>query len=136
MDLHHKNITQDDLFTCKKCGECCTGYGGTYLTEQDISAISTFLTIPEHQFLREYCVLSGNRYLISQAKNNKCVFWDKLCTIHAVKPKMCRQWPFIESVLMDTQNWYIMAQVCPGMRNDIPENQIRHILYQVMRTTT
>ncbi len=32
-----------EIFDCKKCGDCCKGYGGTFVTEQDIKAISAYL---------------------------------------------------------------------------------------------
>ena len=49
-----------------------------------------------------------------------CIFWDKLCTIHPVKPLMCRQWPFLKSVLVDSKNWQIMAGACPGIHPNVP----------------
>jgi hypothetical protein len=38
---------------------------------------------------------------------------------------MCKAWPFIESVLIDMNNWHIMAALCPGIRTDVPENKVR-----------
>jgi hypothetical protein len=38
---------------------------------------------------------------------------------------MCKEWPFIKSVLVDIDNWYIMAGLCPGMRTDIPDRVIK-----------
>jgi len=54
-----------------------------------------------------------------------CIFWDGLCTIHSVKPRMCKTWPFIESILVDTINWSIMASLCPGIRTDVPNRIIK-----------
>jgi hypothetical protein len=41
-----------------------------------------------------------------------------------VKPRMCSEWPFIKSVLVDVKNWHIMAGSCPGMRTDVIDNMI------------
>ena len=40
-------LTPEDLFTCRQCGDCCRGYGGTRLTSEDIAAIAAFTGIPE-----------------------------------------------------------------------------------------
>ncbi|WP_207683610.1 YkgJ family cysteine cluster protein [Desulfonema magnum] len=110
-----------DIFNCQKCGECCKGYGGTFVTEEDIEAIAAYIkTTPEH-FVSDYCQMSGGKPVLAQAQNGYCVFWDEVCTIHPVKPRMCRAWPFIKSVLTDINNWRIMAASCPGIRTDVPD---------------
>lgn len=112
------------LFACTLCGDCCNGYGGTYLSVTDIDAISLFLGIPAERLVANYTRKSGGRRLIAQGNNGYCIFWDKVCTIHPVKPKMCRQWPFIPSILVDVGNWKAMAASCPGMNADTPDQKI------------
>ncbi|MDO9567516.1 MAG: YkgJ family cysteine cluster protein [Candidatus Desulfaltia sp.] len=113
-----------DIFKCEKCGDCCKGYGGTFVTEKDIKAIAGYLKTDHKSFIKDYCYMSGSRPVLAQQKNGYCIFWDKICTIHPVKPKMCKQWPFIKSVLIDVNNWQIMASVCPGIRIDMPDDII------------
>jgi uncharacterized protein len=115
-----KNITQKDLFECQRCGDCCKGYGGTFVTPADIERIADYIGTPKKKFVATYCRMSGGKPLLSQRKDGYCIFWDGLCTIHPVKPRMCRQWPFIESVLIDPSNWAIMASFCPGIRTNFP----------------
>jgi len=43
---------------------------------------------------------------------------------------MCRLWPFIESVLVDIDNWQIMAGMCPGIRSDVPDKSVRECIKQ------
>ena len=114
-----------ELFECRMCGDCCKGYGGTYLTEQDIKAIAEYIGTDTQTFLLKYCRLSGGSPVLAQQKNGYCAFWKELCTIHPVKPRMCRQWPFIESILVDVKNWQIMATMCPGIRTDISDEKVR-----------
>lgn len=121
-----------DIFNCKRCGDCCRGYGGTYLDKKEIGAIAAFLNIDADQFVKKYCRLSGGRPLLAQGQNGYCIFWDGLCAIHPVKPHMCRSWPFIKSILIDVANWYIMADVCPGMRRDVAEHRILTCVRQVL----
>ena len=114
-----------ELFKCRKCGECCKGYGGTYLTEEDITAIADYTGTDRQSFVSKYCRYSGNTPVLDQHENGFCVFWDEICTIHPVKPRMCKNWPFIESVLVDVSNWRIMAGMCPGIRTDVSDKKIR-----------
>ena len=81
----------DRIFECRMCGDCCKGYGGTYVSEADIAAIAAYLGMDSSTFKSRYCVLSGAKSLLAQQPNGYCIFWDKLCKIHPVKPHMCRQ---------------------------------------------
>ncbi len=125
-------IDGNDLFECRQCGDCCKGYGGTFITRQDITAISRYIGLDSRKFLVEYCQLSGNRPVLAQRLDGYCVFWDKLCTIHPVKPQMCKSWPFLKSLLVDSTNWQAMADSCPGIQPDIAvqtlEKHVKKIL--------
>ncbi|MEW6260223.1 MAG: YkgJ family cysteine cluster protein [Thermodesulfobacteriota bacterium] len=119
---------EQPIFTCRQCGDCCKGYGGTYLTSADIAAISRFIGVEPGPFLETYCTFSGSKPVLSQRADGYCIFWDRLCTIHPVKPFMCRAWPYIRSVLIDPDNWYAMAGSCPGMRTDVSTDRIREVV--------
>lgn len=110
---------EEPLFDCRQCGDCCKGYGGTYVTQKDIFAISRFIDVDPALFLDVYCSMSGSRPVLAQRVDGYCIFWDNICTIHPVKPFMCRAWPYIRGVLIDPANWYVMAGSCPGMRTDV-----------------
>lgn len=107
-----------EIFTCTQCGDCCKGFGGTYLAETDVIAIADFLGISKSDLLERYCVSSGNRPVLAQGEDGYCIFFDRNCGIHPVKPQMCKNWPYIENVLVDPANWRIMADMCPGMKRD------------------
>ena len=123
-----------DIFKCKKCGDCCKGFGGTYVTQQDMLSISDYIGVNPQEFVKKFCQKSGSRWVIAMGKNGYCVFWDKVCTIHPVKPKMCKAWPFIPSVLIDVDNWQIMAGSCPGMRTDIKNEVIRSCVHRMLES--
>ena len=126
-------VRPQDLFTCQNCGQCCKGYGGTYITKSEIKNICRHLGLDRKQLIQCYCQMSGGKPLVAKAENGYCIFWDQLCTIHPVKPHMCRKWPFIESILVDSSNWYSMATFCPGMRTDFSGNQIRKCVQEVIK---
>jgi len=121
-------VTPSHIFQCKQCGECCKGYGGTHVGKNDINKIAAHIHMDPDEFQKKYCRLSGNKLLLSQSDNGYCIFWDRLCTIHPVKPKMCRDWPFIKSVLADIRNWEIMSGLCPGIRTDFPDHIVRAVV--------
>jgi hypothetical protein len=123
-------ISPQELFECRMCGDCCKGYGGTYLTAADIEAISRYIGTQPEKFLARCCHLSGTKPVLAQGTDGYCIFWDKICTIHPVKPRMCRKWPFIESILVDAKNWLIMADSCPGIHADVPADKLRKYVKQ------
>jgi Fe-S-cluster containining protein len=112
------------------CGECCRGYGGTVVSDHDIDAIAAYLRVDAAEFRIRYCTRSGSKTILAQGADEYCIFWNRLCTIHPVKPRMCRAWPFIESVLVDPVNWRIMAAFCPGMRRDPTDAEIQRCVRQ------
>jgi Fe-S-cluster containining protein len=125
-----------DLFRCTRCGDCCRGFGGTYVSRKDIQAIAAFLATDFSDVIARSCQRSGGRYLLAQRADGYCVFWDGVCTIHPVKPRMCRRWPFIESVVADSINWRIMAAFCPGMRTDVPLDRVQACVRKILAGET
>ena len=121
------------IFECRGCGDCCRGYGGTFVSKRDIEAIASFLGTDPESFVANYCRLSGKRPLLTQKEDGYCIFWDRICTIHPVKPQMCRRWPFIESVLRDVANWRIMASMCPGMMAEAPGSRVEECVRKAFR---
>ncbi len=126
-------IEPERLFACRQCGECCHGYGGTYVSDTDIERISTFIGAEAAGFVAKYCRMSGSRPVLMQASDGYCIFCkDSVCGIHPVKPRMCRAWPFIKSILVDVGNWHAMARACPGMKTDLDGETIRQGVRQML----
>ena len=125
-------VVESDLFDCTMCGDCCRGFGGTIVTEQDIERIAAYIGVDPGSFADRYCATSGSQRVLAQGEDGCCVFFDKLCTIHPVKPRMCRAWPFIRPVLVDVVNWHSMAASCPGMRTDLPDDVITACVERVL----
>jgi Fe-S-cluster containining protein len=121
-----------DFFECTQCGQCCQGYGGTYVSEADIAAIASFLGLPTANVRARFCVLSGGKPLLAQRPDGYCIFFERNCTIHPVKPRMCRQWPFIPGVLADVGNWRAMADSCPGIRPEVDERALCRYIQHVL----
>jgi hypothetical protein len=126
-------LRPEEIFACTRCGDCCKGYGGTTVGPEDIAAIAAFLGADPAGAAVRYCRPSSGKYLLAQREDGYCIFWNHDgCAIHPVKPRLCRRWPFIESVLRDPLNWIIMAGFCPGMRRDVSLDRIRDCVAKVL----
>lgn len=121
-------LTGDDIFNCTQCGECCSGFGGTYVDDNDIKRIASFINCDPETFIKSYCNPSGSRWVLTQGHDGYCIFFDKNCTIHPVKPYMCRAWPFLRTIVKNPVNWKIMAGSCRGIKPDIPEDVLKRIV--------
>jgi len=116
----------DEIFSCQQCGDCCKGYGGTYVSRADVEAIAAYIETDPGVFEETYCTKSGDRLVLAQQESGFCIFWkNRMCGIHPVKPKMCKAWPFIESLLAYPENWEKMASMCPGMRKGVPAEAVQ-----------
>jgi Fe-S-cluster containining protein len=116
----------EEIFSCQRCGDCCQGYGGTYVSRTDVKAIAAYIGTNPEQFEKRYCTKSGDRLLLVQQESGFCVFWqDRMCGIHPVKPRMCKAWPYIGGLLADPENWEKMATMCPGIRKGVPAEVIQ-----------
>nr|HID58336.1 YkgJ family cysteine cluster protein [Desulfobacterales bacterium] len=108
------------VFNCQKCGDCCKGYGGIFVNDREIKDISNYLKIEQEEFIDRYCELSGKRYMLKTCgSTGYCIFWEGLCSIHPVKPGLCKTWPFLECVLVDSTNFITIKSACPGVSREI-----------------
>src|SRR3990167_9663442 len=83
---------------CKSCEIGCS-YGGGILADEDISKIAKHLNISVDQLKKEYLEeiekfhVKRFRPKIMRKENlphGKCIFFDRGCTIHSVKPVECK----------------------------------------------
>lgn len=127
------SLTHADLFTCKMCGDCCKGYGGAVVDQKGAEKIADFLGLSPKEFIAGYCTEKNGRFILLQKKDGFCRFYEGKCTIHPVKPEMCRRWPFIRAVAKDPENWYIMGRMCKGMRMDLDKETILAVVCQELK---
>ncbi|MFW6236578.1 MAG: YkgJ family cysteine cluster protein [Desulfovibrionales bacterium] len=104
-------------FDCRMCGHCCQGTGGIVVSAGEQERIRTHLNVPMVQFLQE-CTIekSGKTYLTTRPDGFCLFFGDQGCSIHAVKPDVCRAWPFFRGNLLDESSWEMAQDYCPGIR--------------------
>ena len=62
------NVKEPEIFKCRKCGDCCRGFGGTYVTPGDIEAISRYIEADPDSFVEKYCQMSGENLYLPRKK--------------------------------------------------------------------
>jgi Fe-S-cluster containining protein len=83
-------------YLCQRCTACCRWPGFVHVSEQEIKSIATFVKVGEASFIENYTRLRPNRQglaLVDQP-DGACIFLKgKECTIQAVKPQQCKDFP-------------------------------------------
>ena len=110
------NPDKSIVFQCQQCGDCCVGRGGILVRPDEVAAMAVLLSLPEAEFCRRFVEASalGPRLAVA---DGVCVFLmaGGLCRVHAVKPFICRQWPFLPAILMDPDELEHAKGACPGL---------------------
>jgi uncharacterized protein len=104
------------VFQCRQCGDCCVGRGGILVRPDEVKAMAALLALPEAEFNQSFVEDSalGPRLTVA---DEVCVFLMEggICRVHAVKPFICRQWPFLPAILMDPDELENAKTACPGL---------------------
>jgi Fe-S-cluster containining protein len=81
---------------CQRCTACCCWPGQVRLTEAEVARIAAFLQLSEHDFIQRYTRLQHDRrgLALQEQTDGACVLLERnLCSIQAVKPQQCRDFP-------------------------------------------
>ncbi len=104
-------------FQCGRCGRCCAGEPGyVWLTDDDISRISRYLSVPEQELVGRYCRQVLFRISLMERPNGDCVFLTPAgCSIYEARPIQCRTFPFWSHLLMSRDRWEALRTRCKGV---------------------
>jgi Fe-S-cluster containining protein len=74
---------------------------------------------------------------LKKMKNGDCIFLkDDLCMIHAMRPGVCRSFPFTFADSEDVRRWGLSAkkEICPGLGigPQITEDEIDHLADSIL----
>ena len=105
-------------FSCRRSGNCCAIPGGfVRVAPGDVVAIAAHLGITETAFTARYVQPDGER--LKEGLGNRCVFLEDGvragCSIHPVRPRKCREWPFWPEVRDDAGLRAMVMRTCPGI---------------------
>jgi Fe-S-cluster containining protein len=107
--------TDRAVFNCQQCGDCCHGQGGILITPENLKEMAAFLTLPPEEFRARYTVPSPLGLQLATA-NGACIFLvGRRCRVHAVKPRICRQWPYLPALLAHADEFEQAKGACPGL---------------------
>lgn len=82
-------------FQCQRCLKCCTNPGYIYVNQEEITRLSSFLGIPQEEFVNEYCdLIEKPRLTLKTHPDGTCILLNgKNCRVHPEKPGQCRDFP-------------------------------------------
>lgn len=93
-----EEVIQERLaaFQCRRCNMCCKQPGFVYVTPAETEAIAAFMGRDVFDFVNDSCeVVDRRRLVLKKRADESCVFLTESgCSIHAVKPGQCRDFPF------------------------------------------
>lgn len=106
---------QPPVFDCQQCGECCRGDRGILATAAEIEAMAAYLGLAAADFAARYLVDTALGPQLA-SPGGVCVMQDgNLCRVHPVKPRICREWPFLRALLKHADEFEAAKGACPGL---------------------
>ncbi|MDD3581026.1 MAG: YkgJ family cysteine cluster protein [Desulfobacca sp.] len=107
------------VFECQQCGECCRGRGGILVSDAEIARLAGFLRLSEAEFHSQYVESSPLGPNLRTNAEGVCILnQEGRCRVHPVKPKICREWPFLPAILADPEELELAKEACPGIAPD------------------
>lgn len=113
----HKGVR----FTCTQCGNCCRTngkYAYVYMNGGEITQAAEHLKMNVREFRKKYITKEhGLEFVKDPQKDCHFLTGAGKCSIHPVKPKQCRDWPFWEENLASEKVWKEeVTAICPGVK--------------------
>ncbi|MEW6387433.1 MAG: YkgJ family cysteine cluster protein [Thermodesulfobacteriota bacterium] len=103
------------VFQCQQCGDCCQGNGGILLSQKEMRRLAAFLKMSLKDFRQRYVTASSLGPNLA-TQNGICIFQEgKLCRVHPVKPRICREWPYLPALLKYAEEFEEAKRACPGI---------------------
>jgi len=104
------------VFRCQQCGECCQGRGGILPTPGEIDLIAQYLKMPVAQLESNFLELTPLGLAVKNKPGAGCIFNEQgRCAIHPVKPRICRDWPFLPAILLHENEFEAAKEACLGL---------------------
>ena len=115
---------------CQACGRCCCWPGNVFLYPADVSRVATWLRLTQGELFVSFCRIvwwfwKGQRQyrVCPRHTGNDCAFLeDGLCSIHAVKPLVCRAGPAGWHWVSNASIFSSYVRHCPGFRGQEPQD--------------
>ncbi|MGQ9688999.1 MAG: YkgJ family cysteine cluster protein [Desulfobaccales bacterium] len=109
---------QRPVFQCQQCGDCCRGEKGILVTPEEVEAMAVYLGLPVADFTARYLVDTPLGPQLASADGVCIMQAESLCRVHPVKPRICREWPFLKALLENADEFEAAKGACPGLAAD------------------
>lgn len=122
------------LFTCTGCGDCCTGAGRVWLTEEEIVRLANHLGLSPHQLVTDMVERVEGRWALREdPQSGACTFLRaRRCEVYEARPRQCRTFPWWPSTLSSPEAWREAERTCEGINHpearSVPLIQIQESL--------
>jgi Fe-S-cluster containining protein len=109
---------------CSRCGQCCIKNKPVAVTGPEALVISRYIGMTPAAFRAAYCPTRVQEFLLIEQEDGRCPFLNGTkpgeysCRIYAVRPKVCRRFPWLSPVnIMNTHLPEVGASddMCPNM---------------------
>jgi Fe-S-cluster containining protein len=104
------------LFSCQRCGACCTTGDPIRLRPEDAAALAKHLKIPLQKAIKKYTLPDPDKPGALDFKHIlPCKFYDPAaagCKIYAARPWSCRIFPFLG--IYGSEEKVVVNKACPG----------------------
>jgi len=118
-----QNNGKRPVFLCRQCGECCRGERGILVTPAELTAMASHLGLPLEEFTAR-CLVDTPLGPQVATLNGVCILQtDGLCRVHPVKPRICREWPFLQALLEHADEFAAAKEACPGLAQDATHDE-------------
>jgi Fe-S-cluster containining protein len=118
------------FYECQRCTACCRWPGQVRLTNEEITRLATFKGMSEADFIQQFTRLRWDRggLALQEMPDDACVFLeDGVCSVQAVKPQQCRDFP-------NLWNFPGFQQVCRATPREVSEAEYQRRIALIKST--
>jgi uncharacterized protein len=111
-------ISERPVFSCRQCGDCCHGERGILVTPAAHRAMAAYLGLPPEAFAARYLVATPLGPQVASRDGACALQQGGLCLVHPVKPRICREWPYLKALVDHADEFEAAKGACPGLTAD------------------
>lgn len=85
------------------------------MTPGELTAMAALLGLAAEDFSARYLITTPLGPQLA-SRDGSCIMQEgALCRVHPVKPKICREWPFLPALLNHADEFEAAKGACPGL---------------------
>lgn len=122
-DIHEETFKKTN---CLDCANCCKTHSPLFL-QKDIERISSHLRITQSAFTSTYLMLDEDGDWVFHSSPCPFLAKDNACTIYAVRPKACREYPHTnrKKIYQIADITMKNAEICPAVVSILDEMTLK-----------